>query len=238
MGEFTVKDLGNGIWTIDEGRVRSYLVCGDKEALLIDTGFGAADFKEEIAKITDLPFRVALTHADMDHLGGCDQFEEVYLHPCDYHMFRKHEEFYGVELIALRDGDVFHLGNRNIEVIHIPGHTPGSVAFLDQKAKVLFSGDTVQEGPIFMFGDNRSLEAFRESLARLSGRYEDFNAIYPAHHSFPISREYIPALIVSAKELMSGKLVGEEGGPSGMNAKVYRDGDVSFLYYPEISGRR
>jgi glyoxylase-like metal-dependent hydrolase (beta-lactamase superfamily II) len=44
------------------------------------------------------------------------------------------------------DGDGIDLGDRTIEVLHVPGHTPGSVAFLDGERRLLFTGDTLYDG--------------------------------------------------------------------------------------------
>lgn len=45
------------------------------------------------------------------------------------------------ELRPLGDEQIFDLGNRNVTVYYAPGHSPGSVTFLDEKTKILFSGD-------------------------------------------------------------------------------------------------
>ncbi|MGF2526011.1 MBL fold metallo-hydrolase, partial [Ralstonia pseudosolanacearum] len=64
-------------------------------------------------------------------------------------------------------GDIISLGHRDLEVISLPGHTPGSIAVLDRKYRALFSGDPIQDGRIFMFGVQREMHAYRLSLKRL-----------------------------------------------------------------------
>ena len=54
------------------------------------------------------------------------------------------------DIIPVRDGNSIDLGGRRLEVIEIPGHTPGSIAILDVERRILFSGDTVQDGSIFL----------------------------------------------------------------------------------------
>jgi glyoxylase-like metal-dependent hydrolase (beta-lactamase superfamily II) len=48
----------------------------------------------------------------------------------------------------LRDGDVLDLGDRRLEVIHTPGHSPGGIALWEAATGTLFSGDVVYDGPL------------------------------------------------------------------------------------------
>ena len=61
-------------------------------------------------------------------------------------------------LLPIREGDVLDLGGRRLEIIHLPGHTPGSIALLDTANRVLISGDPIQDGRIFMFGRFRDIK--------------------------------------------------------------------------------
>lgn len=63
-----------GFYILDDGRVREFLITGEEEALLIDTGFADSRTAEEAAKLTNLPLKAVLTHGDMDHAGGCQIF--------------------------------------------------------------------------------------------------------------------------------------------------------------------
>jgi glyoxylase-like metal-dependent hydrolase (beta-lactamase superfamily II) len=46
----------------------------------------------------------------------------------------------------VEDGDVIHLGDRSLQVLHVPGHTPGSVALWEPARGLLFTGDTLYDG--------------------------------------------------------------------------------------------
>ena len=48
----------------------------------------------------------------------------------------------------LEDGDVIDLGDRAFAVLHLPGHSPGSIALWEAASGILFSGDTVYDGPL------------------------------------------------------------------------------------------
>ena len=80
------------------------------------------------------------------------------------------------------DGDVLPIGD-GVRVIHTPGHTPGSLCFLDEGRRLLFSGDTLFSDGHFL---SRSVpfpgydgDAYRESLNRLAG--EQFDTLCGGH---------------------------------------------------------
>lgn len=61
----------------DEGGVRFFLLLGDREALLIDSGMQTHNSKELAEEITDLPVKLFNTHTDPDHIGSNSEFDEV-----------------------------------------------------------------------------------------------------------------------------------------------------------------
>ena len=68
----------------------------------------------------------------------------------------------------LREGDTLECGGYRFEVLHIPGHTPGSIALLDREHGLLLPGDSIQkEGAIYMFGLRQNLERYLVSLREL-----------------------------------------------------------------------
>ena len=78
-------NLAPGFYVIEENGVRSFLLEGSEEAVLIDTGFGNGDLKAFIATLTSLPVtKVINTHADMDHLGCSHQFNSILMHPAEF----------------------------------------------------------------------------------------------------------------------------------------------------------
>ena len=87
MGKITepiVVEIAPNTYHINEfGIDNQYLLVGDERALVIDTGSGLYDMKKLIAKLTDKPYDVVVTHLHGDHNGGSNQFEEVWMHPLD-----------------------------------------------------------------------------------------------------------------------------------------------------------
>lgn len=69
----------------------SYLLEGEKYALLIDTGIGLPGFEEAVRQLTDKPVRVLLTHGHLDHIGGCGYWKEVMIHEKEISTLGRHQ---------------------------------------------------------------------------------------------------------------------------------------------------
>ncbi len=67
----------------------------------------------------------------------------------------------------LADGDVVDLGDRSFEVLHLPGHSPGSIGLWEEATGVLFSGDAVYDGPLLDELDDSDVEAYVATMRRL-----------------------------------------------------------------------
>lgn len=67
----------------------------------------------------------------------------------------------------LSEGDVIDLGDRAFEVLHLPGHSPGSIGLYDPRARVLFSGDAIYDGPLLAMIEGSNLAAYCGTLERL-----------------------------------------------------------------------
>ena len=67
----------------------------------------------------------------------------------------------------LADGDVIDLGDRAFEVLHLPGHSPGSIGLWDEASGVLFSGDAIYDGPLLDELDGSDIEAYVATMERL-----------------------------------------------------------------------
>ena len=210
----------------DEG-VRFFLFCGTERAALIDTGMNTPDAKRMAEELTDLPLILINTHADPDHISGNSAFKEFYMHPAEEENYREHGG--KGKILPIREGDAIDLGGRSLLIIDIPGHTPGSIAILDEKNRVLVSGDTVQDGNIFMFGARRDMDLFIESLRHLKGYAGRYDEIYPMHGSFPVRAGLIDQLISGASEIRNGKVSGSTVNLFGKDVCYYKYPYAGFL---------
>lgn len=80
---------------------------------------------------------------------------------------------------ALHDGDSIDLGDRRLQVLHLPGHSPGSIALLDPDSAILFSGDVVYDDEPLddLIGSDRP--AYVHSMRRLLDL--DVAVVHPGH---------------------------------------------------------
>lgn len=221
-----ITAMENQLYILDDGRVRTFLIVGSEHALLIDTGFADSGVFEAVKEITDLPVTVLLTHADPDHSGGLGAFGECFVMEADWQMIDSK-----IIRHPLREGDVFSCGAYKLEVIAIPGHTYGSAAFWDREKGLMLSGDSLQkEGPIFMFGKNRNLDLYIESLKKLLPLADQIQTILPSHHVCPIYGDSIEKDLKDAMALRDGQLTGTPH-PT-LPCQVYQGAWTAFYYEP------
>lgn len=226
-----VQKFWDGLSILYDGMVRQFLFTGEGEALLVDTGFAHSQVLAAVRTVTDAPVKVILTHADPDHAGGLGEFGEAWLHEKDWPLVKGN-----VKLHPLQEGDVFTCGDYRLEAIEIPGHTYGSVAFVDRAKKLLLPGDSVQkEGPIYLFGAHRNVGLYVESERKLLDRAAEFETILPCHHACPIGPEWIGRNLEDAVALKAGQLPSTP--EPGMPCRTYR-GRWTQFYSTEEDIRR
>ncbi len=226
-----IKKISEHFWILEENGVRSFLFEGREKALLIDTGFGTLPMRALIAELTDLPVFLVNTHTDRDHTGCNRDFRPVYMHPAemDHYQNALPDGCRMEDVSPLWEGDQIDLGYWRFEVLLTPGHTPGSIMLLEREKRMLISGDTIQDGDIYMFGAGRNMQAFQNSLKKVIALSDTFDAIWPSHGSYPLSPDIVPKILKGAQDLMAGKLQGQEP-PRPMPCQRYRCGAVGFLY--------
>ena len=227
----TLVELGGGVWAIDQEMVRSFIIVGDDSAVLMDAGASDCDMEALVREVTELPFEVVMTHTDGDHTASLGRFAACRLHESEFDRLR--EQGIDIECLPIADGDVIDLGGRRLEAVHIPGHTPGSMAYIDSRERILFSGDSVSHAAVFMFGGGREPERYIESLEKLKGMADRFDTVYPCHGELPVSPDAIDGLIACVKGTLAGNIEPMTPGPDlppGAEAKMYMSGDCSIFF--------
>lgn len=226
--KYEVIRIDERTWRIEDGPiVRFFLIAGDEKAVLLDSGMTTVNARAIVEELTDLPIMLVNTHADPDHLAGCEAFDTCYMHPAEEGNFRFQGKKGAYE--PLNDGDIIDLGGRTLEIIHIPGHTPGSIGIVDVERRVLFAGDTVQTGQIFLFGPQRDVAEYRKSLAKLNSMTDRFDAIYPSHASIPVQNELIGELYEASGHLTDGTYEMHDAEFHGMPVVMVDAGVAKFM---------
>lgn len=218
-------------WIFEENGVRSFLFEGTERAMLVDTGFGTLPLKEEIPKLTPLRVFLVNTHTDRDHIGRNRDFSPIYMHPAemDYYQNAQPEGDALEDVRPLWEGETISLGHWEFEILLAPGHTPGSIMLLERKKRMLLSGDSIQNGTVYLFGPGRNLRAYQCSLEKIAAMAGAFDTIWPSHGSYPLKPDILPALLQGTKELAAGRLPKEEP-PRPMPCKKYTCAAASFFY--------
>lgn len=67
----------------------------------------------------------------------------------------------------IEEGDVIDLGDRRFEVLHLPGHSPGSIGLWESSTGTLFSGDAIYDGPLLDEFDDSDIEDYCATMERL-----------------------------------------------------------------------
>ena len=202
--QFTVNQINERMWALDQaGRVRSYLLAGEEKALLVDTCFGGA-IASLCASLTDKPITLVNTHADPDHVGGNRHFAPPFMHPAELDHYRQVCPDAPTPR-PLEEGKVLDFAPFRLEAVHLPGHTPGSIALLERERRFVLSGDVVSTLPIFLFGPWRNVADYQASLRKLEGLSGAYDTIYPSHGDLPLTVERLEATISGIRQVLEGE---------------------------------
>ena len=226
-----IKKHEKGFYVLSQRHVRAFLFEGKDFNILVDTCFGG-DISQAVKGISEKPVKVIFTHCDRDHIGGESLFEDKYIHPAEYSCCLEKNGFM-IDAKPLWEGDIIDNGDFKFEIIHIPGHTPGSIALLERDKHLLISGDSVQTGSIYMFGAGRSLQAFKASMGKLIGIKDSFDMAISSHNDLKILPEKLYELESLADDILKGNIPEAKSAPSQMPAevKIYGKNNVSFFLY-------
>ncbi len=234
--------------------VISYLIVGEKRALLFDTGMGISDIKKVTAELTKLPVIVLNSHTHDDHVGGNWQFDTIYDMDTDFtrQNARGSREDAQAEVTPdqicgslpkgfdpkayvtrpwkitayTHDRDRFDLGGRTLEVIATPGHTPDAISLIDRANALLFTGDTYYPAPIWLFRPETNLDAYAASIRRLAALAPQIKLVLGAHN-IPVAKPGIlPRLVAAFDAVRAGKISPTPDSPGKV---LYKVEDISFL---------
>lgn len=254
---FEVYKVARGVFAIYEPHQSeetiSYLILGQKRALLFDTGMGISDLKSVTSELTRLPIAVLNSHTHDDHVGDNWQFETIYAMDTDF--TRKNAQGSREDAQAeiapdqicgrlpkgfdpktyatrpwritsyVHDGEHIDLGGRMLEVLAIPGHTPDALALLDRANGLLFTGDTYYPATIWLYRPETDLDAYDASIRRLAALAPQIKTVL-GQHNIPVAPPSVLSRLVTAfHAVRAGKITATPGDPGQV---IYKVGDFSF----------
>jgi len=191
--------------------VISYLILGKEKALLFDTGNGIGKISGVVNELTSLPVLILNSHTHFDHIGGNSEFSDILAMDTDYTRNNSggysnelvweevskealcgalpddinpatyHTPNFKIKKF-IRDGYKIDLGERILEVLSTPGHTPDAISIFDADLGLLWVGDLYYDGPIWLFVPESDLNAYYQSVERLCNIVPRLNSLHPAHN--------------------------------------------------------
>jgi hydroxyacylglutathione hydrolase len=137
------------------------------DCVIVDPGFSSDKEKNELVNfIADnslKPVAIINTHCHIDHILGCAYLQKAYNIPFYIHSqetdlmqnAQEYAKFYGLKIENipqpdgfLKEGDTYNFGNSVLSVLHVPGHSPGSICLYSENNRFILTGDVLFRGSI------------------------------------------------------------------------------------------
>ncbi|WP_118134506.1 MBL fold metallo-hydrolase [Oceanicella sp. SM1341] len=177
-------------------RANSWLIEGRDADLLVDFGTGLAPLAPALARDPAKPLLALATHAHADHVGGFHEFAERLGHAAEAGAFAAMPDsatladaFRALDTPVegaagplpeyrlrpapltrvLEEGDLVELGDRSFEVLHLPGHSPGSIGLMERGGGLFLTGDAIYPGELVDDLPGADIPAYLGTMERLAG---------------------------------------------------------------------
>lgn len=190
-------------------RSNIFHVGGRDVDLVIDAGMGLVPLRPGLSLPRSKPVLAVATHIHVDHVGGLSEFatraghrqeaaffEDMADEHTLAHLFRAQPE--AVDCLPngawssqrfqvrpapltriLDEGDWIETGDKSLQVLHLPGHSPGSIGLLDEKSGDFFAGDAIYRGRLIDDLPGSDVQAYRKTMQRLL--QVEFSRAYCGH---------------------------------------------------------
>jgi len=176
-----------------------YIISENEKALIIDPGAEAEKIIKHLSEQDLTPAAILLTHGHFDHIAAVNEVTKKYDLPVYAHSLEKEYFFnpkfnfsdrHGGDIVLseafdyhwLECGDMLELIGLTFKIIHVPGHSLGSICFYDEERKVIFTGDTLFRGSIgrtdFLNGNMEQLHAM---ISKKILTLPEDTVVYPGH---------------------------------------------------------
>ncbi|WP_162011037.1 MBL fold metallo-hydrolase [Streptococcus sp. S784/96/1] len=236
FASYTAYQLKERTWVIQfmGGSQHIYLLEGDEQALLLDTGYGSGTLRAFAQTLTTKPLICANTHFHPDHSSGNGEFEEVLVNsgyvddepsvmnntgPFD--ITRLPFPHYRKKLIEA--GDVIDLGNRQLKLLEVkPAHCNSSLFFFDEGERMMFCGDEMESAQVLLLENSRNpkmadsydikerLLNFKANTELLLSYQDQYDYLLPNHNGGPIAKSYLQDYLDLVDGIFAGTVTIED----------------------------
>ena len=191
--DFMIKQIAENLFELSSDTSelcsQAYLLTDGERRLLIDSGDGSIEFDF-------IPDICVLTHNHTDHTKGVQSdWKTVFMHPSDINSQNQYshvpkqtkpidELFVHIPHSGTSShNSILQFGSFELQLLHTPGHTAGSISLYDRNRKILFSGDTWFGNGWYGRTDiGGSMQDLKKSLSQLNSL--DIKLLCPGHHVF------------------------------------------------------
>lgn len=240
--DVSITKLEPDTWVVETSdNTTMYIIEGSKKAMLIDTGTHCEKLDSIVGLVTKKPLYVVLTHTHGDHAGNIRFFPEIYLHAADTVLLDKS---YQGKLHFVKDGDVFDLGGKSIEVAHMPAHTPGSIVLLDKTTGSCYSGDAFGSGQVWLqLKPSAPMKTYIASCHKMLKLMDNgITKIYCGHYPYvkkAFTKSYIQDMLQLAVAIDKGNAPDPTPYPNrvsigGDHPMIATIGEASIVYDPDF----
>lgn len=175
---YRVEKLKENVYHIDDqidNPSSMYCIVGSQKVLWVDTANTHQEYQAELREIADTladgkPLVVAITHNHYDHTGALDVFNDCQI------LFPKKDRDSKVNprYEDIQDGDTIDLGDKIMKVVEVPGHTAGSVVFIEDQEELVISGDAIGSSYVWLFFMEDVLSYYKKGIHHLYDHIKNY----------------------------------------------------------------
>ena len=223
-----------------------YVLKGEQRSILFDTGSGTRDVAFMADKVTRKPMTVIASHMHYDHIGSHGSFKSVAMIDLPETRAATRDGWYSPPVMKSlwpfssgfavtewwKPGDVIDIGDRRIEVVHIPGHSTDSIALVDRARGYAFVGDHLHGGTLLANLPGSDLAAYLQSTRKLLSDFPEIKTVFGAHYQGRMTRDSLVALETSLAAILEQRVSGQPLWWLGWTAARYPGDGFTIVAAP------